>query len=464
MLFVLLFLPLSLAVYHLSDDRVKEYVLFAISLIFYSLGSPEYFFLFLISAMVTVAIGRTIAGVEGKPLRRALLILGIVFDLSFLLYYKYSGFVSGIWTQITGIETGSREMLLPLGISFYTFKAISYLADIYRGEAVPEAGFTHDLLYLSFFSQIQSGPITRYNSLKRVSEGRADIFSDGAVRFMTGYCKKVLIANVLANITDEVFGTPFVNFSTSYAWLGAVCYSLQLFFDFAGYSDMAIGITEMFGYHCMENFVYPYMTGSVSEFWRRWHISLGEWFRDYVYIPLGGSRCRRRYRVYINLFVVWILTGIWHGPAWNFVLWGLGYFVIISFERITGLPRKIGSRIGKAVYRIFTLLFINFQWVMFNSADVGNGLRYIKRMIVFQRNSLADHRVLFLLGDYAFFIILAIVLCFPVVPWIRKKLMDKKTAFRAFEILEYSLILIAFIWAVSFVVAGQNNPFAYANF
>lgn len=220
----------------------------------------------------------------------------------------------------------------------------------------------------------------------------------------------------------------------------------------------------MFGYPCMENFNYPYMTESVSRFWRRWHISLSEWFRDYIYIPLGGSRSKKALRRYFNLFVVWALTGIWHGASWNFVFWGLLYFAAISFERITGLPDRLKSRTGKTVYRILALLFINFEWVIFNSNKIVDGLRYIKRMIIYHGNELADLRTGFLLKEYAFFIITALVLCFPVEKWIRKKLADRKVMYISFEVIEYTLILAAFIWSVSFVVAGQNNPFAYANF
>lgn len=463
MFFCFLFLPLSLGIYHISNDSIKEYLLLFISIVFYALGSIDYVILFVISMVITVVFGRIMAKTEKKIVKRILLILGIIFNVGLLFYFKYINFTISTWAQITGKEFQLREMLLPLGISFYTFKSISYLADIYNAKAVLADNIAHDFLYLSFFSQIQSGPITRYNDSKRSDSPMIDNFSDGAIRFMIGFNKKVLIANVLANITNEVFNTPFSSFSTAYAWLGSICYSLQLFFDFAGYSDMAIGITEMFGYSCKENFNYPYMTESVSKFWRRWHISLSEWFRDYVYIPMGGSRKKNKTRVYLNLLVVWLLTGIWHGAAWNFIFWGLGYFVLIAFEKAIGLPDRIGSKIGKVLYRIFTLLFINFQWVMFNSKSIIAGLRFIKRMIIYQNNDLANIRVLFLLKDYAFFIVLAIVLSFPIIPWLSDKLKNK-AAYRVFEVVEYSLILLAFVWAISFVVTGQNNPFAYANF
>ena len=360
-----------------------------------------------------------------------------------------------------------QEVLLPLGISFYTFKAISYLVDIYKGKAELGNNPIHDLLYLSFFSQIQSGPITRYNDVQFRKSEISGLFCDGIIRFMIGFCKKVLIANVLVNITREIFNSPIESYSTSYAWLGSLCYSLQLFFDFAGYSDMAIGISEMFGYKCMENFKYPYMTESVSKFWRRWHISLSEWFRDYIYIPLGGSKSKHRWRVYFNLLVVWILTGIWHGKEWNFILWGLGYFVVISFERMTGFPEKFKQRETRAIYRILALMFINFEWVIFNSPDVIKGLQFIKCMIFYRRNELADIRSLFLLRDYSFFIVLALVLCFPVVPYAEKILYERfreRCVARLFDTVKFTFIGAAFVWALSFVVAGQNNPFAYANF
>ncbi len=464
LLFVFVFLPLALAVYHISVKPLREYVLLVLSLIFYSLGSPDCLLLFVISIAATVIIGRSMARAKSVPFRRGLLVLGIAGNVALLFYYKYFNFAVDTWSWIAGREAQLQEILLPLGISFYTFKAISYLADVYTGKAVLTGNAAHDLLYLSFFSQIQSGPITRYNACVPAEDHKLDLFADGAIRFMIGFNKKVLIANILANITKEIFGASLDEFSTAYAWLGAVCYSLELFFDFAGYSDMAIGVTEMFGFTCMENFNYPYMTESVSRFWRRWHISLSEWFRDYIYIPLGGSRNKSKARVYFNLFVVWILTGIWHGAAWNFVFWGLGYFVLIAFEKLTGLPDRFKTKFGKVLYRIFSLLFINFQWVMFRAESIRHGLGFIRNMIVYRSMEPANARTLFLLEDYAFFIILAIVLCFPVVPWIRKKLEGKAVAFRAFEVAEYLVILLAFIWSVSFVVAGQNNPFAYANF
>ncbi|MBR1692381.1 MAG: MBOAT family protein [Lachnospiraceae bacterium] len=455
--FIFWFLPLSLILYHFVPDRIKEYVLLAVSLFFYACGSRTYFFLFLISITVNVILGRCLYKRE-KPdvLRTLMLVCGIVLDVSLLGYYKYSHF---------------HSFLLPLGISFFTFKEISYLVDAYTGKAVLEENPLHDALYLSFFAQLQSGPISRYadmgSSYKDASQRRKrklEMFSEGCYRFIIGFNKKILLADVLSNITAQAFSASPGQMSAALAWLGAVCYSLQLFFDFSGYSDMAIGISGMFGYKCPENFKYPYMTASVSEFWRRWHITLGAWFRDYIYIPLGGSRIGSKGRVYFNLFVVWILTGIWHGASWNFVFWGVGYFVLIVFEKLTGLPKNLKTRFGKIVYRILTLLFINFQWVMFRSGSLNAGLCYIKNMLLCPPNELADATALFLLRDNLVFILCAVVFCFPVVPWLEKVFVKEKRDRVLWEIAVAVIPAVLFVWALSFVVSGQNNPFAYANF
>lgn len=466
MLFLFLFLPLSLAIYNMANDKVKEAVLLVISVLFYTFGSPQYIVLLIGSILISVAIGRTISRLEKKKIRKILLTVGIMVNAGILFYYKYFDFVLTNIFKGGGIETQIKGQTLPLGLSFFTFKAISFLIDMYSGKAVLKEKPISDALYLSFFPQIQSGPLTRYNDMVKSDDDKIlkGLFSDGVYRFLIGFSKKVLLANVLSNITVETFSTPFESLSTGYAWLGSVCFSLQLFFDFSGYSDMAIGLSEMFGYRCMENFDYPYMTESITRFWRRWHISLSEWFRDYIYIPLGGSKNKQAWRVYFNLFVVWTLTGIWHGASWNFLFWGVGYFLIIAFERFTNLPGRLNTRVGKVVYRILSLLFINFQWVIFNSENLLSGLKYIKRMLIWNNNELTDMRMLFLLKDYAFFIIVAIILCFPVVPWLSDKLEDKKVGHIIYEVVVSAIIVFSFVWAISFVVTSHNNPFAYANF
>ena len=464
-LFLFLFLPLALLIYGIARDGAKEYVLFGLSMIFYAAGCLDYFLLFIVLSFAVVIIGRTMASCRNTAARRVLLILGIVLNVSALGYYKYSGFAVRTMNSLLGRAAAVPEIALPLGISFFTFKAISYLADIYTGKAELDENPLHDALYLSFFAQIQAGPLTRYQSMKSVSAGgeRRALFNDGVFRFMIGFNKKVLIADTLALVTNEVFSAPFSDFSSLYGWLGSICYSLQLFFDFAGYSDMAIGLSEMFGYRCMENFNFPYMTESVSRFWRRWHISLSQWFRDYIYIPMGGSRVKGM-RVYFNLFAVWLLTGIWHGANWNFIVWGLGYFVLISFERAAGIPDRFRSKPAKVIYRIFTLLFINCEWVLFRAEDLKSGAAFLKQMFVFHTDPLKDARAAFLFKDNFFIIAAALLLCFPVVRVIDEKLKERKKLRQIYELTVGILTCLFFAAALSFVVSGQNNPFAYANF
>lgn len=329
-----------------------------------------------------------------------------------------------------------------------------------------QGGGVYDALYLSFFAQIQSGPLTRYCDSFYVTEKekRKDLFSDGVLRFLIGFNKKILLADMLANITSEIFSNSFDFFSTAYAWFGSICYSLQLFYDFSGYSDMAIGISEMFGYRCMENFTYPYITESVTKFWRRWHISLSQWFRDYIYIPLGGSQVKNKCRVYLNLFVVWMLTGIWHGASWHFVIWGMGYFILIAFERATDIPNRFRTKAGRIAYRVFSLIFINCQWVLFRADSVTAGLRFLKRMFIPTNVPLANMRTWFLVKDYFVFILAAIILCAPTVSWIRGKTERIIWMRNLYETVIRIMVIMLFVWAVSFVVSGQNNPFAYANF
>lgn len=470
MIFLFLFLPVSLILYYSFGKWFKDYLLLALSLLFYAAGSVKYALLFVLVILFIIVTGRIISAVKSTGLKRAMLIAGTSVCIMMLLYYKYFDFGIRTYNSIFGKTIPTLDLALPLGISFFSFKAISYLADIYTGKIELHPDPVHDALYLSFFTQITSGPLSRYNDmvfppgLEGEKGANLTLFSDGVYRFMIGFNKKVLLANTLANITAEVFSASASDLSCAYAWLGSICYSLELYYDFAGYSDMAIGLSEMFGYKCMENFNYPYMTESAAGFWRRWHISLSQWFRDYVYIPLGGSRNKNPGRVYFNLLVVWLLTGIWHGANWTFIAWGLGFFLMISFERLTGLPKKIKSKPGKAIYRIFTLIFINCEWILFRSDSIHDGFAFIARLVSTNSNPLADQRVLFLIKDYSVFIAAGLLLCAPVVPAIEKRLSTNSAARAVFDTIKVVLVMLLFVWSISFVVAGQNNPFAYANF
>lgn len=471
-MFLFFFLPFALVVYYLGKESYRKYILLVLSLVFYACGAPEYVLLLLLSLVINILAGKLIARPwKGKLWRGLILLAGIGYNVLVLLYYKYFDFIASNINILLRTKFAARNLILPLGLSFFTFKAISYLVDTYKGKIQAGNNCLIDVaLYLSFFGQIQSGPLSRYQDMNNTVKDTARFytwnqFSEGAWRFIIGFNKKILLANILANITQETFSAADGTISVSYAWLGGVCYTLQLFFDFSGYSDMAIGISRMFGYTCPENFRYPYIATSISEFWRRWHITLGAWFRDYIYIPLGGSRVDSKFRLYMNLLAVWLFTGIWHGASWNFIFWGLSYFVVIAFEKTTGYPDKLKARHWKYVYRIFVLLFVNFQWVIFRANGLKAGIRYIKNMICAPPNPLADIRTVFLLTDNFVFIVAAILLCFPIVPtlenWCKKKGEFVLNFWNA-GLLITNMAL--FLWAVSFVIAGQNNPFAYANF
>ncbi len=448
--FLFIFLPVVLIVSFVLKGRIKEIVLLLASLCFYYINSDLTVVLLLISLGLTILIGKAMADEQKRKNKLILLVFGVLLNASALVGYKvYNRF--------------DTNVLIPLGLSFLTFKSISYLVDIYK-EKVERSNPIHTALYLSIFTQIQSGPISRYNDFENITE-KEDIWKyriNGIYRFFVGLGKKVLIADVLAKIVNEIFNSSVDTLSSSYAWLGSICFSLQLFYDFAGYSDMAIGLTEFLGYKCKENFVYPYMTENISNFWHRWHISLSEWFRDYIYIPLGGSR-KGKCRVYFNLFVVWILTGLWHGLSLNFVIWGLGYFILISFERLSGITKRLKTKPAKIIYRVFSLFFINIEWVIFKAKSASHAFSYIARMFYSPDNS-ADKRTLLLLNDYWLFIVLAVLFCFPIIPTLEKKLEDKSSLKKAYDIVYGIVLIVVFVLAVSFIISGQNNPFAYGNF
>lgn len=468
--FIFIFLPVLFFVY-LFKTKMQKYFLLVFSLFFYACGSPRYFILFLMAVSVNIVIGYLITLIKHKGYRGGIALgIGCIINVGLLFYYKYYDFAITNINHIFNTSITTKNLLLPLGISFFVFKSISYLADIYCGKIEVKKNPVYAALYLSFFSQIASGPICRYNDFyedfekeKNISE-KIDDFSEGIYKFAIGFIKKILIANVLSHITNEVFALDVSEATAAILWLGSLCFSLQLYYDFSGYSDMAIGIGRVFGISCKENFNYPYMTKSVSEFWRRWHISLGSWFRDYIYIPLGGSRVNSRIRLFFNLFVVWFLTGIWHGANWNYIIWGLIFFLLIAFEKNFNIPSNFNNKIVRNIYRIFTLLIINFQWILFNSNSIGNAVRYIGRMFSGKGDIIYNQRAAILLSEYGFFILIALVFCVPVLPWINEWKEKNKVCKICINIAISIVVIMGFVWALTFIIAGQNNPFMYANF
>ena len=379
LVFLWLFLPLVLILYRLLPAPCKNALLLAASLLFYAWGEPKYILLMLGSITLNYLGGLLLARLRGRA-KTAALVLVVAANLALLGYYKYYSFAGDTLAALLHRQVlPVREIALPLGISFYTFQAMSYIIDLYRGSIRLQKNWFLLALYISFFPQLVAGPIVRYSEVEAQLRSRtADLtgFCYGIKRFLYGLSKKVILSNCFAARADEVFGLSPELVSTPLAWLGALYYTLQIYYDFSGYSDMAIGLGRMFGFHFLENFNYPYISKSVTEFWRRWHISLSTWFRDYVYFPLGGSRVSSKAKHIRNLFVVWLLTGIWHGANWTFIAWGLFYFVLLVLEKYGHLGRG-----WPAVCRwLFTFLMVNFAWVLFRADSLGEAAGFLAAM------------------------------------------------------------------------------------
>jgi alginate O-acetyltransferase complex protein AlgI len=458
--FLFLFLPTLLAVYFLIPARLtsfKNLVLLLFSLLFYGCGGPGLLPLMLVSVAVNYLGGLLTAPGRGKGPRRAGLAAAVAANLGLLAWFKYAGFIAGNLAAL-GLPVAVPEITLPIGISFFTFQGMSYVLDVYRGDAECQRNPLWVALYVALFPQLGAGPSVRLRAGAAEIGGRSVSFggaSEGAMRFCFGFAKKLLLANILAEMADEVFSGKAA-LSAGSAWLGALAYTGQIYFDFSGYSDMAIGLGRMFGFHFLENFNYPYISRSVTEFWRRWHISLSSWFRDYLYIPLGGSRCARS-RQLLNLLSVWLLTGLWHGAAWNFVLWGLYFAVLLMGERF--LWGRLLERAPKAFRHLLTLLFVILGWVLFRADSLSGAVDMIHAM--FGGAPFADDRARYLLREYGWLLAVASLASLPVRPALEKRL--KPGGFlRVWGV----PVLAAALLGLSFVrLAGSSfNPFIYYRF
>ena len=416
-------------------------------------------FVMLLSIILNYSFGLFIGIRDKNSLSKKIaLILSIVFNLSILFVFKYLAFPITNIKQLIGIGLPVPEIALPIGISFFTFQAMSYVIDVYRGEQY-QKNILNVGLYISFFPQLIAGPIVRYETVADQINNRKetlDDFSSGVYRFIIGLGKKVLLANTMAVVADTFFDGNVGELSVASAWIGAIAYTLQIFFDFSGYSDMAIGLGRMFGFHFLENFNYPYISTSITEFWRRWHISLGTWFRDYLYFPLGGSRVKSKGRLVFNLFVVWLLTGIWHGANWTFIIWGLIYFVLLVIEKLTGLHKS--GRL-KPLRFIYTILFIVLGWVIFRAPDIGNAFTYIGAMFG-ASGTVVDNSALFFLKENVVCFIIAIIASTPVLKWMYHKYLNNRIG----RIVTTIVLVGVFLLSVVYIVKGTYNPFIYFNF
>ena len=468
--FLLLFMPAVFAVYYILPDSLKNYWLLVSSLSFYAWGEPVFVLVMMTSIAFNYMMAVSIDMVrKDKRFQRLVLGIDVLFNLGILFIFKYLNFVTAfIHKVIPGTVSLFPEtsFALPIGISFFTFQALSYVIDVYRGTPAQKNPFFLGL-YISLFPQLIAGPIVRYTTVKDQISNRKitmDDFSSGVVRFMKGFNKKVLLANVLSEAADKAFGA--WTRSAGMAWLGAVCYTLQIYYDFSGYSDMAIGMGKMLGFHFLENFDLPYISGTVTEFWRRWHISLGTWFRDYVYFPMGGSRVGSRKRLVFNLLAVWLLTGIWHGANWTFILWGVSYGIIIIIEKLNRIPERLqrSKRISRFFYYCFTMFMVILGWVLFRSESVKDAAAYIRTM--FGRGvPLTDGAYVFYSREYIFYLVLGIIGSTQLLKRCREKLFlySDRLGSAADCVSDLSQLGL-FVCSLSFLVMNAHNPFIYFNF
>lgn len=467
--FLLYFLPAVLILYYAFSFSLtlQNVLLMFASLFFYAWGEPEYVFLMIGSILVNALMGSLIGRSADADRRKRLLILVIALNIGTLFIMKYLGFIWGL----LGLDKYYTVAIpLPIGISFFTFQALSYVIDVYSGKVQPAKLFRVGL-YISFFPQLIAGPILQYGSVEEQIRTRTQSFdklSVGLCRFTAGLGKKILLANAFAAIADRVFNWTLMgvdNFvvPASLAWLGSFAYSLQIYFDFSAYSDMAIGLGLCFGFRFPENFNYPYIAESISDFWRRWHISLTSWFRQYVYFPLGGSRMENRDKLVRNLFIVWLLTGIWHGANWTFIFWGLMYFVFQLTERFTGFPEMIETRFLRHLY---TLLVVNASWVIFRAQDLYQAGRYFLNMLALNNNGVTSDIALMLLKENRLQFILGILFCMPVARTVNKAMFENPSGRlnRVITALYPVGMLFVLVVCLSYLVTGSYNPFIYFNF
>ena len=452
--FLFFFLPIVLICYYLVPFKLKNYVLLVFSLIFYAWGEPVYIILMIFSCLLNYFYALYHDKVKNRKL---LFILCIVANLLILGFFKYADFLIDIINSIFRLNINPLKLALPIGISFFTFQTMSYSIDVYRSSVVPERNFFYFTTYVSMFPQLIAGPIVRYETISKELYKR-DInfnnFSDGLLRFMQGLFKKVLIANNIGYLWTTL--SSMESLSIASAWLGIIAYTFQIYFDFSAYSDMAIGMGKMLGFNYLENFNYPYISKSVTEFWRRWHISLSSWFKDYVYIPLGGSKCSRIKHIR-NILIVWCLTGIWHGASYNFMLWGLYYGIILIIEKF--FLKGFLSKLPNTLKHIYTMLVVIIGWLIFASTDLSMFSVYFSNMFNIFKYPFIDETFMFYFKSYFIIIVISTLLSRPIYQNIKKKLNS-----RGWMIISLILYLVFFFIIVSYLVSDSYNPFLYFRF
>ncbi len=469
--FLFYFLPCILLLYYLMPRKGKNFLLFFGSLFFYAWGEPVYVVLMIFSSVVDYLNGLGIEKNRDKPRRAKLfLCLSVLINLALLGFFKYADFLISNINALLGTALPLLELPLPIGISFYTFQTMSYTIDVYRNETPVQRNFIAFATYVSLFPQLIAGPIVRYRDVSEQMLGRKEsvsLFAQGVERFLIGLGKKVLLANNMGFIWNELLKIPVSEMSVATAWLGVFAFTFQIYFDFSGYSDMAIGLGKMFGFTFPENFNYPYISKSISEFWRRWHISLGTWFREYVYIPLGGNRCRKLLQ-YRNIFAVWFLTGLWHGANWNFIIWGLYFGIIIMAEK--AFLQKALNRLPDWLQHCYALFFICFGWVLFYFEDGRMLGQYVVTLFGGYGNPWWDGHCPYYLTSYFLLWLAAVIGSMPLLKnlWQRKlqSVISKNQSVQYGVLLSAKgvALLVVFVMAVAFLVNDSYNPFLYFRF
>lgn len=458
--FLYYFLPIVLICYFAAPKCLKNAVLLVFSLAFYAWGEPKYVFLMILTVLVNYFMGLLIDKYRGTLPSKAFLAISCIFSLGSLAYFKYADFFIENFNLVTGLSVKLLSLALPIGISFYTFQILSYTIDVYRGDVKVQKSPVALGAYVSLFPQLIAGPIVRYSDVERELRERTHSFNkiaEGIKRFIIGLSKKVIIANTLGEMCDafKLAGDKSVLFY----WLFAIGYTLQIYFDFSGYSDMAIGLGKIFGFEFMENFRYPFVSKSITEFWRRWHISLGSWFRDYVYIPMGGNRVGKA-RLFVNIFTVWFLTGFWHGAEWNFIVWGLFFGVLLTLEKF--FYGKWLEKL-KGLNHVYVLLAVLLSFVIFSASGMGEAVEYVGGMFGYGNLPLVSESFIYNALSYGFVIALAVIGSTPIVKNAYNKL--KETKARVFlDVLELPVILALLFVVTAYLADGSFNPFLYFRF
>ena len=459
--FLFYFLPAALILYFLVPGRFKNFILLLASLFFYAWGEPKYVLLMLVSIVQGYLFGLLVEKHRGEKASKLFLALSVLVSLGLLSYFKYADFFLSSVNAVTGLSLPLLKLSLPIGISFYTFQVLSYVIDVYRGETAAQKSFIDLAAYVSLFPQLIAGPIVRYSDVAGQLRDRTHSVSaaaEGVRRFTVGFAKKVLLANQFGALASAYKQTQ--DASVLFVWLYALAFLLQVYFDFSGYSDMAIGLGRILGFRFPENFNYPYISASITEFWRRWHISLGSWFRDYLYIPLGGSR-KGKARQLLNILIVWLATGLWHGAAWTFVLWGLWFAVLLLIEKLWLLPLLERRRVLAHVY---TLFFVTLGFVLFDADSAAQALSRIGAMLGAGGLPLSSAQAVYYLKSYGPLLLFGILCATPLPKKALSALREKRGAKSVLDVLEPIALLVPLLIGTAFLVDGSFNPFLYFRF